>query len=158
MHCSVPIIGYWLPHLALWMLRYWYRSLICHGDPPLWSWDQRWSDSDHWDINWETQHLHAQNQPSFLSCGPSVKQRLQTSRVRSIVIALWGNLVCLLWISSIVRTKISTPKSITFRTKAYLLESPLNVAVHYNNVMHSVGFCPERSQSLLSTIILTLTI
>lgn len=71
----------------------------------VWSWDQRWSDSDQ-TLRYESSKATSQHttSPQFPLVWSLMKQRLQPSRVRSIVIALWGNLVCHLWILSIVGT------------------------------------------------------
>lgn len=79
--------------------------------------DQRWSDSNpkQPDMNGGRQsigacacaclcvHSHAASPPSTLpSCSPWWKQRLQPSRVGSIIIALRGNLVDPWWMFSVV--------------------------------------------------------
>lgn len=143
MHCNSIYIQLCV---ASWMLPYW-SSLVCPGSSPHSSGVELGSEVIWLRPNTEIWIKQSSTtSPQFLLIWPRVEQRLQPSRIRSIVIALWGNLVCHLWISAIVgRHRFELPGQLCAEQKEYLLESLFNMVVHYINVIRPAGSGLEHS-------------
>lgn len=104
--------------------------------PLVWSWDQRWSDSDqNTELQTNTQH-HPAASAALVLCETEVAAKpSQVNHYCSI-----GKFSCLpMDIICCGEAQLWTPGTITCGTKAYLLDSSFNMVIHYTDMICLVG-------------------